>query len=158
MRAATIAMVLAVGLVLTGCRERSVDKGTLVERDRIVYEPDSEVPFTGKMIERFQDGRAKGEVGYRDGIPHGKYTVWYMNWQKAVEGQYRDGKREGDWIFFYDTGRKREEGTYRSGRKQGKWTYWAEDGGKQAEKEYEDGKVVKEKIFNYDEMRGVFWE
>ncbi len=158
MKTATIAILLVLGLGLCGCRGKKVDKSKLVKRGQLAYEVNSEKPFTGKMIERFEDGREKGVMEFRDGEPHGEYTVWYVNWQKAVEGQYRDGKMEEEWTFRYDTGRKREEGEYRDGRKHGKWLFWDEDGGKQAEKEYENGKMVKEELFNYDKMREVFWE
>ncbi len=158
MKTATIAILLVLGLGLCGCRGKKVDKSKLVKRGQFAYEVNSEKPFTGKMIEHFVDGQAEGEVEFRDGEPHGESTVWYLNRQKAAEGQYRHGKMEGEWTFWYDTGHKREEGEYRDGKKHGKWLSWDEEGGKQAEREYENGKMVKEKLFNYDKMRGIFWE
>jgi antitoxin component YwqK of YwqJK toxin-antitoxin module len=77
---------------------------------------------------------------YKDGREHGKWTYWYRNGQKAVEGSFNQGRRTGKWIFYYENGKKKQEGTYLDGQEAGAWTSWYEDGTKSLETAFKLGR------------------
>ena len=80
-----LGLLLVMGMV--GCG-KTVDASKLVERDGLMYEGDSETPFTGGVV-------AKHE-----------------NEQKRFEGTHKDGKLEGPWTEWHENGQKRSEETY----------------------------------------------
>ena len=72
---------------------QAVDASKLVKRSGLIYERDSETPFTGVMVEKHENGQKKLERTFKDGKKEGPITRWYKNGQKLVEGTYKDGKK-----------------------------------------------------------------
>ena len=99
----------------------------LVERDGLMYEGDSETPFTGVMVKNHENGQKEREATYKDGKQEGLATTWYVNGQKWSEATYKDGKVEGLMTGWYDTGQKAIEATYKDGKKVSE-TKWDEEG------------------------------
>ena len=71
---------------------QTVDFSKLVERDGLMYEGDSETPFTGVMVSKHENGQKRSEVNMKDGKPEGLVTQWHENGQKLSEATYKDGK------------------------------------------------------------------
>ena len=46
---------------------QTVDLSKLVERDGVMYEGDSETPFTGVRVEKHENGKKSREQTYKDG-------------------------------------------------------------------------------------------
>ena len=128
-------------VALSWVEERVADRDPvrLEDRDGLVYEAGSVIPFTGKSVDQSPHGQ-KEESEYRDGKLYGKSTVWVKGGQKVSEIEYRDGKPYGKSIFWYDNGQKRGEGEFRDGKVHGNMTLWYENGQKIRECEYRDGK------------------
>ena len=70
----------------------SVDASKLVNRDGLMYEGDSETPFTGVAVDEWRRGKKWFNSPYKDGKPEGLTTVWHPNGEKASELTYKDGK------------------------------------------------------------------
>jgi hypothetical protein len=51
---------------------------------------------------------------YADGLPHGKWTVYHVNGQKAAQGQVFGGARTGLWRSWDEEGTLRSEMTYKA--------------------------------------------
>ena len=81
---------------------QTVDVSKLVERDGLVYEGDSETPFTGVVVGYFRNGQKSSEVTYKDGKKEGLSTHWYKNGQKNVEATYKDGDYEYETLWSRD--------------------------------------------------------
>ena len=60
-------------LLLTGCMEEK-EVTSLQERGGIKYEINSDVGFTGKYVEKYEDGQKKKEINYKEGKPDGLST------------------------------------------------------------------------------------
>ena len=45
-----------------------------------------------KVISHYENGQIEEERNYKDWNRDGKYTKWYYNGQKKIEGTYKDGE------------------------------------------------------------------
>ena len=60
-------------LFLTGC-EKEVT--TLQDRGGVKYEINSETPFTGRLLKKYEDGQKEFEWDYTNGELDGNLTYW----------------------------------------------------------------------------------
>jgi antitoxin component YwqK of YwqJK toxin-antitoxin module len=72
----------------------------------------------------------------------GRWTWWYANGQKELEGHYERDVPVGKFTWWYPTGQKQREGEYAAGRQSGRWRSWHLNGLKQTEAEYGDGELI----------------
>ena len=77
-----LGLLLVMGMV--GCG-KTVDFSKLVERDGLMYEGDSETPFTGVMVDKYENGQKKFEATFKDGKQEGLSSGWYENGKKECE-------------------------------------------------------------------------
>ena len=138
-----LGLLLVIGMV--GCGGgKIVDRSKLVNRDGLMYEGDSETPFTGVVVAKHENGQKASETTFKDGKPEGLATIWHKNGQKRSEDAFKDGKREGPTTMWYDNGQKWEEANYKDGKPAGPYTSWHKNGQKQSEATFKDGKLVSE--------------
>ena len=100
---------------------------TLIERDGVLYNRDTNKPHSGHSVSYHQNGQKSYEGTYKDGELDGLFTWYYENGQKRAEETYIDGELDGLDTTWYENGQKKVEGT----RKDGKLivvTWWDEDG------------------------------
>jgi len=105
---------------------QTVDMSKLVVRDELLYEINSETPFTGVVVGKYENGQKAGEVTIKDGKPEGPTTEWYKNGQKSSESIWKDGEVASD-TRWHKNGQKKSETTYKDGKKVSK-TKWDEEG------------------------------
>ena len=121
---------------------QTVDFSKLVERDGLMYEGDSETPFTGVVVEKHENGQKSLEQPFKDGKEEGPYTFWHANGQKSAEGTFKDGKPEGPGTGWHENGQKKVEATYKDGELEGLVTWWHANGQKAKELTFKDGTDV----------------
>ena len=97
-------------MLVVGC-SKTIDVDKLVERGGLLYEVNSDKPFSGEGVSYYSNGQKKSEVTFKDGELDGKWTLWYENGQKSQEEIYEDGK-EIERLTWYENGQKEYEGTY----------------------------------------------
>jgi hypothetical protein len=68
------------------------------------------------------------EGRYEADLPIGKFTWWYANGQKQLQGEYIAGKQNGKFTWWHASGQKQLEGGYVAGQLTGKWTRWNGEG------------------------------
>lgn len=79
--------------------------------------------------------------GYMSGEKrHGKWTYWYKNGEKQLEGEYVRDKKTGLWVKWHQNGAKATEGDFLYGKMHGKWTDWHGNGEKALESHWVMGK------------------
>ena len=86
-----------------------ISSDKLYETDGILYETDLKKPYTGKVIDFFDNGTKEREVDYIDGKKHGKYIMFYENGQKRWEHGYKNGKEYGRFITWGESGQRYHE-------------------------------------------------
>lgn len=161
--------ILCAMLFLTACSDGKQEITRLVERNGLMYQQNSNTPFTGTFTEysvygqdrkraetSYKNGKKDGlyilwsqtgqiasQANFKDGVQNGTETIWYLNGVKGGEGEFADGKKHGPWTEWYTNGRKWKQGSYLNGAKDGVWTEWSEDGGSTTRTTYRNGKPVK---------------
>ena len=102
----------------------AVNYDSLVERQDIKYQVNSNTPFSGNYIwyvdfcveeaGSYKNGKLHGylegyygcgvayayKMYYRKGLEHGEYQEWNEEGWLSMEGQYVDGKADGEWTGY----------------------------------------------------------
>ena len=158
-------IIISLLFLLIGC---SKDLDTLEKRGDIYYEINSEEPFSGLIINKYESGQkhTKGyltngrEDGYwtwwyegspknhirlyldniLDNLPYLFYDSWENYGQKRKVVDYLDGTKDGLSTEWYENGQKKEEVTYKDWKEDGLWTGWYDNGQKEIEGTFKDGK------------------
>ena len=176
MKALLLALFVTFSLLNAEPKVVSMDKIQLRGREgsKLVYIPNTEIPFTGKAVSSYPNSRMKEEISYKEGRIHGTSSEWYQNAQKWREINWKDGKKHGISTKWHEDGQKMEEeswkdgymdgtwkrwsksgqitisGFFKKGKEHGLWTYWRESGEIVGEEHYKDGNLEKEmKIIFY---------
>lgn len=92
-----------------------------------VHEFDSQ-QRCGRWTAWYPNGQKKVQGGYQDDEAEGHFTWWYENGQKMAEGEYQAGQKHGAWRWWHSNGHKQLEGRYQAGQAAGDWEAWAADG------------------------------
>ena len=119
-----LGLLLVMGMV--GCGQ-TVDGSKLVWRDGLMYEGDSETPFTGVAVEKHENGQKKLERTFKDGKLEGLDATWHENGQKKVEATFKGDKLEGLDTRWHENGQKSLEATYKDDKKVSE-TKWDKEG------------------------------
>ena len=90
-----IGIINLVGLLLMGFFPKEVDISKMEERNGIVYVIGEDKPFTGKFIEKYNDGQIKIEINYKNGTKHGKEKNYHPNGKIFKEQEWKDGNLNG---------------------------------------------------------------
>ncbi len=85
----------------------------------------------------------------------GKWTEWYDNGQKKLEGFYKKYNKSGKWTEWFDNGQKKIEGPYKDNNKNEKWTEWFDNGQKESEGGYIIG--VESDLYGNKSLRDGIW-
>ena len=93
-RTLTLSIALLTLLVLGGC-SNEYSKEQLVERGGLIYEVNSQIPFTGSNEWFYEDGQLQRKRNYKDGKEDGLYESYHENGQLKSKRNYKDGKEEG---------------------------------------------------------------
>lgn len=146
-------LIIVFAFLLSACSEdREVSYLSLVFRNGIAYEVNSNIPFNGKTIDRFPDGQIgmvfvfddgkktftedyyrNGQVqetkNYTAGILNGTSKAYYENGQLRYKGSFKNGKQDGPWEQYRFNGQIWYKGSYKNDKKQGPWEYYFPNGG-----------------------------
>ena len=123
---------------------------TLIERDGVLYNRDTNKPHSGHSVSYHQNGQKSYEGTYKDGELDGLFTYWYENGQMREEETYKDGELDGLSTTWYENGQKEGEGNLKDGESDGLWTGWYENGQKSGEITFKDGEKISAKCWDED--------
>ena len=115
----------------------------LQDRNGIQYEVNSDVGFTGKYVEYYENGQKHIEEHLKLGKRNGLLTWWYKNGQKSYETNYKNGKQDGLWTGWHENGQKEFETNWKNDNYVGLHTWWDKEGNVTKTETYKDGKLVK---------------
>ena len=155
MKKPTPILILSLLFLIVGC---STDIESLQERNNLYYEVNSDKPFSGSILSKYESGQKKIKGYLKDGVRVGQFKEWYdngqlksevfineygrpeglvsnyfKNGQKMLEMSYKDGEQVGSEIMWYESGQKQFERYFRDGKLHGISTSWFENGQKNSE-------------------------
>ncbi len=120
-----------------------------------------------EVVTYYPGGKVSARLSYKDGIPHGKHSIYLPNGMlfresnfdggdlhgpykvfsisgKLLEsGSYSEDERHGPFVFYHLNGMKYREGNYLLGREDGPWDYYNDKGVYTETLVYENGEVVE---------------
>jgi len=80
-------------------------------------------------------------------VKHGKFTRWYLNGKKYLEGSMVYGKGDGQWKKYYNNGQLWIQSNWEKGKFLGKITWWNNTGEKKEDFEL---KEVEYELIGHD--------
>lgn len=102
--------------------------------DGLIYRDGIDKPFTGRIIDRFENGDVKMDSSYLNGQPHGLQIRYHENRNPALEATFDNGRLSGVKTRWWENGLIREE------------EYWSEGNYRGRKLWDEAGRVTKEEI------------
>ena len=126
MRFSTYLILLLFTFLKSGQGNLSTDY--LIKNNDKLVRPFTNDYVTGRVYKIFQNGYHK----------------------KKYVGKLIGSSRDGKWTTWWDNGERKIEGTYVKGVKNGFWHEWSKDGTMISEMVYRDGRVIQLKNCAYD--------
>jgi antitoxin component YwqK of YwqJK toxin-antitoxin module len=85
-------------------------------------------PFSGLMVERWENGALKSRSALAHGLLEGLSEGWHTNGQVQVRESFHAGVSHGLRAKWFASGRKESEGMIVNGKHSGLFRRWHEDG------------------------------
>jgi uncharacterized protein len=96
----------------------------------------------GEWTVHWQDGKVRAKREYVDGRPQGTWTIYAEDGQTVLEErQYENGLAHGKWVYNFPSGNKRIEEHHARGKRSGQFTEWNETGQVVREMGFKDGQL-----------------
>ena len=114
----------------------AISPNQIVERDFLVYQVGSSVPFAGSVISTRYDGSKDYEELYVDGRLHGARTGWDRQGNKISETTYVNGAKTGPETFWYASGQMMAMTHFVNAGRHGLASRWCANGQKRFEWSY----------------------
>ena len=140
-------------LLIVGCSQKPVDETTLIEKEGVMYLPNSDTPYTGEVFINYDTSEKLYQGTYENGllISHSylnkdgsvKEPINYETLVLRDDRLYTTDTNEPYWgpVFsLHENGQKKEEVTIKDGKPNGVGTVWYINGNKEYEKTFKDGK------------------
>ena len=89
----------------------------LAERDGGYFLGDDEIPFSGAVQKRHENGQLEYWASYADGQPDGTHYFWDVDGQKLQEAVFSAGTLDGAQTFWWPDGTKKEERVWVQGQR-----------------------------------------
>ena len=108
-------------------------------RNDIVYEVNSQTPFTGNEVQHYDTGEILFKACYKDGKREGESISYYFSGQWNFKGKYKKGKLNGPYEEYYENGQLETKSTYKNGLEDGTSETYYENGQLKNKVPYKNG-------------------
>ena len=154
-------------LIYWGCSNPDpVDFHSLVQRNGIYYELNSDTPYSGQY---YNKDLIKIEGSIKEGKLHGINRTYYITGELEIEQNYKNGMLNGPFKSFFKNGVLKNEGLYENDKTIGVWKTFHENGELESEKSFsqgiidgtfklyfEDGELREEKNYKNGQLIGDY--
>ena len=141
-------------LTLAGCGKK-IDISQKQVRNGLVYTVNEEIPYTGKVIGKYSDGKDKLIEHFKDGKFNGEQLYYYDNGQVKEKITYNLGEVVGTYYSYHKNGELNYTGAFTDGKKNGEWNRYDENKDLILTEIYKNGKLkdVKQYIVDTDKLK-----
>jgi antitoxin component YwqK of YwqJK toxin-antitoxin module len=91
------------------------------KKDGVWYLKNSSVPYSGKFIDYFLNGKVEGDGTLKNGLVNGIRTVYYLNGNKSYFRNFVNGVSEGYSEEYFLNGKIKQKGSFKDGKDDGLW-------------------------------------
>ena len=106
----TLQLAVIIGFVVSCTlkpKERTVNSNKIEFRNNLFYYQGEQVPYTGRCVKFYQNGKKQKEQAVKDGKYDGPTVSFYENGQKSDEVNYTQGVTNGLSTSWYRNGQKK---------------------------------------------------
>jgi antitoxin component YwqK of YwqJK toxin-antitoxin module len=143
--------IVACFLFLVACSDQQVES-SLVERLGVIYEINSQIPFTGVVPNYHDNGQLKQTKPYVDGKLQGLVQTYFEIKDDTPEGaiekgplksqvNFVAGKKDGFSQYYRENGQLQTRKYFTAGLQGGVEIIYRENGALESQKHFEDGKA-----------------
>ena len=153
---------------------KEVDFDSLVERNGIKYEVNSDKGYTGNSVGYHENGQKSIETSFLEGKLDGQYSEWYDNGQLKIQSSYSGGELSDTLVEYFHSGQIQKKCNYSHGVHDGYYKEFWENGNSKVTGHYSEGEkngeflnlndeggIIERSNFVNDSLDGVyekFWE
>ena len=84
-------LIISLLFLIVGC-SKLIDEPSLIEKNGVMYLPQSDKPYSGDVSKLDNFGKTLLKGTYKGGKEDRSWTSWYKNGQKGKEGTFKDGE------------------------------------------------------------------
>ena len=100
-------LIISLLFLSVGFSQKEYNRNHITENNGVYIKKFSDEIVNGKVFQMFGDMKVPlGKM--KDGKKEGKWTWWYENGQKKVEGTFKDGKQVSKCTYYYKDGSVKE--------------------------------------------------
>ena len=125
-------------LIIASC-SKEIPFDQLVERGGLVYEVNSQTPFSGRVVSYYYNGQLGFKHNYKDGLQDGLSEEYTESGQLERKGSYKDGKEDGPYESYFESGQLEKKTSYKDGKEDGLFVSYFKDGHIYHKGNYKDG-------------------
>lgn len=111
-----------------------------VKKEGLYYSPGQSDPFTGNVVDFYEDGPIKSRTQILSGQLHGVSEGWFKNGQLQIREHFKEGVAHGERLKWREDGSKESEGEVVDGELEGTFRKWHPNGQLAQEIEMKNGK------------------
>ena len=112
----------------------------LTLRDGRFYQSGATNPFSGIVVELYQDGKTLARSSVSNGLLNGVSEGWHTNGQRQIIEHFKDGVSDGLRLKWFENGTNQSEAAIIQGKIEGTFRRWHENGQLAEQIEMKDGK------------------
>lgn len=150
MKKILLILIVSMSLISCGEPEQSINREQLQERNEVKYEVNQETPYTGKVIDYYENGQIQSKENYKDGKLNGERITYYENGQIEYKENYKGGEYEGESFSYYKNGQVSYKRLYKNGEREGIQTYYHYNGQIESKVNIKNGELIGEYIKYYE--------
>ena len=95
---------------------------SMERKDGVWYLKNSTIPYSGKFIDYFLNGKIQGTGTLKDGVVNGTRTIYYENGNKEFFRNYINGIANGYSEEYFPGGNIKQKGSFKDGKDDSLWT------------------------------------
>jgi len=120
------------------------------------YLKDNSIPYSGKFIDYYLNGKKQGEGTLSNGKLKGKRLMYYVNGNLSDEIVYENGLPNGTEKRFYENETLMQKGEFKNGKENGIWEMYHPNGQLKQRTNFVNGKMDGESLSYYStgELKG----
>ena len=79
---------------------------SIATKKGLIYRIDTNEEFSGRIVDKWENGNNKIEIRVKDGLKHGTLKEWFSNGQKMTASTWKNGELHGSTRNWYENAQR----------------------------------------------------